>query len=81
MKTSSYSAVPSIPVANPASGAASWSATIVRWSSIVIANLVHWNERAKQRRQLSELDDRLLADIGVNPIDASYESGKHFWQS
>ncbi len=81
MKTSSYSAVPTISVAKPASGTGSWSAMTLRWSSIVIAQLAHWRERARQRRQLAELDDRLLSDIGLRRIDASRESSKHFWQA
>lgn len=81
MKTSSYSAVPRISVAKPASMTGSWFAKILRLIAIMVANVVHWQERAKQRRQLSELDDRLLSDIGVRRIDAHHESSKHFWQS
>ncbi|MEM9473044.1 MAG: DUF1127 domain-containing protein [Pseudomonadota bacterium] len=43
--------------------------------------MAHWHERARQRRQLGELDDRLLSDIGLRRIDASRESSKHFWQA
>lgn len=74
MKTSSYSAVPRISVTSPASRARSWSGT-------AFSKLAQWHERAMQRRQLSELDDRLLADIGVTRIDAGHESAKPFWQA
>lgn len=74
MKTSSYSAIPRISVTNSASGARSWSGA-------AFSKLTQWHDRATQRRQLSELDDRLLADIGVNRIDAGHESSKPFWQA
>jgi uncharacterized protein YjiS (DUF1127 family) len=36
-------------------------------------------ERFEQRLALSELDDRLLKDIGVTPTDQVREVGKPFW--
>ncbi len=39
-----------------------------------------WNERARQRRALSELSDELLKDIGVSRTDAIREARKSFWQ-
>lgn len=39
-----------------------------------------WLERAAQRRRLSQLDDRMLKDIGVGRADAERESSKWFWQ-
>lgn len=36
-------------------------------------------ERFEQRLALSELDDRLLKDIGVTPADQAREIGKPFW--
>ena len=81
MKTSSFSAVPRMSGTKPASGTGSWSAAILRLTGTVIFNLMQWRERARQRRQLGELDDRLLADIGVRRIDACQESQKHFWQA
>ena len=43
------------------------------------ATLRLWRERARQRRALSQLDDRLLADIGVTRADAERECAKPFW--
>jgi uncharacterized protein YjiS (DUF1127 family) len=34
----------------------------------------------RQRRELLDLDDRLLADIGVTRCDAQHEGSKWFWQ-
>ena len=39
-----------------------------------------WNDRARQRRQLGQLDDRLLADIGVTRAAASHEAAKLPWE-
>lgn len=39
-----------------------------------------WHLRARQRRELRELDDRTLRDIGVSRADADFEARKRFWQ-
>lgn len=36
--------------------------------------------RAKQRRDLAELDPRLQSDIGVTQVDVMTESAKPFWR-
>jgi uncharacterized protein YjiS (DUF1127 family) len=36
-------------------------------------------ELHRSRRQLAELDDRLLRDIGVDRAKARFEAGKGFW--
>jgi uncharacterized protein YjiS (DUF1127 family) len=38
-----------------------------------------WRQRARMRRQLSQLDDRQLRDIGISPIDIEREIIKPFW--
>jgi len=40
-----------------------------------------WYKRASQRRQLRELDYRLLQDIGINRADAWREGRKPFWKA
>jgi len=39
-----------------------------------------WIARARQRRQLRELDTRLLRDIGMTADEARHEARKPFWQ-
>ena len=39
-----------------------------------------WAERAAERRHLSELDDHLLSDIGLNRADVETISTKPFWR-
>lgn len=36
-------------------------------------------ELRRSRRQLAELDDRLLQDIGLDRAKARYEASKGFW--
>lgn len=42
--------------------------------------LLAWFERARQRRQLGQLSDHMLRDIGLSRADAENEVGKRFWQ-
>ena len=39
-----------------------------------------WMARIRQRRQLVELDDRTLRDIGVSRDEALREAAKPFWR-
>lgn len=36
--------------------------------------------RAEQRRQLAELDERMLKDVGLTPADAARECAKPWWR-
>lgn len=38
-------------------------------------------QRRKQRRQLLQLDNRMLKDLGLSRADAVREGSKRFWQS
>ncbi len=40
-----------------------------------------WHQRARQRRQLVGLEDRIYRDIGVSPLDAYREAQKPFWRA
>jgi uncharacterized protein YjiS (DUF1127 family) len=69
---------------NPNAGAVRrWLAIerISEWRTLLpnIALLACWGERARMRRQLAELDDRQLRDIGVSPTDIAREILKPFW--
>ncbi len=39
-----------------------------------------WAERAAERRHLSELDDHMLRDIGLNRADIHTATSKPFWR-
>jgi uncharacterized protein YjiS (DUF1127 family) len=54
------------------SGATSW----LRHCGAVLAA---WMARVRERRELQELDDRLLADIGLTHADVERECAKPFW--
>lgn len=40
-----------------------------------------WLDRARQRRHLGELDDRLLRDIGLSRAEVENEVSRPFWQT
>jgi uncharacterized protein YjiS (DUF1127 family) len=44
-----------------------------------IDNVMTRAELARSRRQLADLDDRLLRDIGLDRGTARYEASKNFW--
>ena len=39
-----------------------------------------WERRARERRMLAEMPERMLKDIGINRLDAHRESDKPFWR-
>ncbi len=49
------------------------------WHQKMLNTLVRWQHRADQRRHLGNMDDRLLADMGITRADAIQESRKPFW--
>ena len=42
--------------------------------------LLLWSHRHRTRRDLRQLDPRLLRDIGLTPDDARIETEKPFWR-
>ena len=50
------------------------------WSEI-LGLLQSWRQRYATRLALGELDDRLLADVGLTREQASFESSAAFWRS
>jgi uncharacterized protein YjiS (DUF1127 family) len=54
------------------------------WAAILrvaAAALGTWRERARQRRALRRLDERLLRDIGVTRAAAEREARAPFWRA
>ena len=46
----------------------------------LLKRLNAYREVARQRRQLAQLPDYLLKDIGINRAEALEEAGKPFWK-
>lgn len=46
----------------------------------LLSRLASWHGRYRQRLDLAELDDHLLADIGVTRQEAGRESARPFWR-
>lgn len=47
----------------------------------VFGTPILWAERAAERRHLTQLDDHLLKDIGLNRVDVETIGTKPFWRS
>lgn len=45
-----------------------------------IALIATWQSRAKQRRELMEMEPRILRDLGLSRVEATLESAKPFWR-
>ena len=43
--------------------------------------IARWIEVRRQRRQLAELSDELLRDIGITRVEAEAEAGRPFWDA
>lgn len=53
-------------------------------SRLVLAAAVRvlaWETRQRTRKALTGLDNRLLRDIGLDPMTAGAEATKPFWQA
>jgi uncharacterized protein YjiS (DUF1127 family) len=48
--------------------------------AMVVEGVLGWFERTRQRRQLSELSDHMLKDIGLSRADVEAEVAKPFWR-
>jgi uncharacterized protein YjiS (DUF1127 family) len=49
------------------------------WSKL-LKQLAEWQERARSRYLLQQLDGRMLRDIGLSRADVYRECAKYFWQ-
>jgi uncharacterized protein YjiS (DUF1127 family) len=45
----------------------------------ILATLARWRAAARQRRELANLDERALKDIGLTRDDARVEAARPFW--
>jgi uncharacterized protein YjiS (DUF1127 family) len=52
-----------------------------RESGNLIALFREWRRRARGRRELAELGEQALHDIGLNRYDAYHEAKKPFWRA
>ena len=43
--------------------------------------VLDWQDRARQRHRLGEMDDHLLRDIGLSRADLEHEAAKPFWRA
>ncbi len=43
--------------------------------------LARWYDRYLQRRDLAEIDDHLLRDLGLTPQEVRRECAKSFWRT
>jgi uncharacterized protein YjiS (DUF1127 family) len=69
-----------IPGIGPADGAKLRGRVLSRPITATMAAVILWLERARQRRALQRLDDRMLMDVGLSRADVERESDKPFWQ-
>jgi uncharacterized protein YjiS (DUF1127 family) len=51
-----------------------------RWIRRAVDAVLTWHERAQERRQLMQLSDHMLRDIGISRAEALGEAEKPFWQ-
>ncbi|WP_035692598.1 DUF1127 domain-containing protein [Azospirillum halopraeferens] len=61
-------------------GRGSLTAAMANGLDHVLDTLALWRHRVTTRRELSRLDERMMRDIGVSPLDVEVETAKHFWQ-
>jgi uncharacterized protein YjiS (DUF1127 family) len=82
MSCGSITYTPAIPITVPAVRFVATERPAIPWRALLhgaLARALRFAERRRQRLALLELDDRLLADIGVSRADALAEARKPFW--
>jgi uncharacterized protein YjiS (DUF1127 family) len=50
------------------------------WRKVALARLDEWQQRSAGRRELLNLTERDLRDIGITRNDAQVEANKPFWE-
>ena len=56
-------------------------ALLVADTARIVETLKVWQYRSTWRTRLSDMDDRLLQDIGISRAEAEREISKPFWRS
>lgn len=79
MSNSSYNVQAAVVAPETSLYGREFSRALQRLATQVFSTLLEWEERARQRRQLSELDNRMLKDVGLTRADVSRELEKPFW--
>jgi uncharacterized protein YjiS (DUF1127 family) len=51
------------------------------WFANASEQALAWLQRARQRRQLQQLGDHMLKDIGISRADVEAEVAKPFWRA
>ena len=51
------------------------------WVAHSFEQALAWLERSRQRRQLQQLGDHMLKDIGLSRADVEAETSKPFWRA
>ncbi|WP_159589915.1 DUF1127 domain-containing protein [Chelativorans xinjiangense] len=59
---------------------AAWRNALGRLAVAALAPVLRIEERRRQRLHLSELDDHLLADVGLTREDVRRECASPFWR-
>jgi uncharacterized protein YjiS (DUF1127 family) len=66
---------------HPYGGEIAVSAAIQAFFTTATMTLRTWNQRIKQRNALTELNTRLLADIGISEAQRLAEISKPIWRA
>ena len=53
---------------------------VVSIPKAIYSIIVLWNQRSTDRRQLANLNDRMLQDIGITRSEVDCEIKKYIWQ-
>lgn len=46
-----------------------------------LAKILLWKEVYAERKELSNMSDDLLKDIGISRAEANHEANRHFWDA
>ncbi|MBR0567430.1 DUF1127 domain-containing protein [Azoarcus sp. L1K30] len=55
-------------------------ASVIEWIGRAASIVSIWRLRARQRRELRELDDAILRDVGISRAEANFGADKPFWR-